>query len=294
MSPFRSLFSAAVLCGVFSLLAVGCGEDKSSGADNSSPNADQDAAALVAQSLGASSGGAADEINDLMKLAKASPIENSKWSVERTGLQPSDLTYDTETGTWTLQFSRTRGLETGMRYSHVERTYTWQFRKSNGEPQVSYIVGTDTAYSIQFNIVSGSGYHRTPRISQHLTELEGDFLAMGTNKNSVVINGSYLRSAIDTITTMRATRVVDHTLDLTYTDITIGRDAPGEAWQNMSGSITGTYTADIEFISGSAYGETHVERNIDVTVTGGTATIHIRGMSYICNLQDGDLADEIP
>jgi hypothetical protein len=294
MLPFRSLFYAAMSAAIFSTMVVGCGEDKASGTDASNPSSDQDAAAVVAQDLGAGSGGATDEINDLMKLAKASPIESIKWSGASNGLNPSDLSYDAGTGTWTLEFSRTRGIETGMRYSHVERTYTWQFRKSDGQPQVSYVVGTDTAYSIQFNIVSGYGYHKSPRITQHLTALEGDFLAMGTNKNTIVINGNYLRSAIDTITTMRATRVVDHTLDLTYTDITIERDAPGEAWQNMSGAITGTYTADIEFLSGAAYGETHIERNIVVNVTGGTATIHIRGMSYICNLQDGELADDIP
>lgn len=294
MFPFRSIVYSAAAAAIIAVIAVGCGDDKASGTDNVNPNADQDAAAVVAQALGSSSGGASDEINDLMQLAKASSIESAKWSVERTGLEASDLSYDPESGTWTLEFSRTRGLITGMRYSHVERTYTWQFRKSDGQPQVSYIVGNDTAYSIQFNIVSGSGYHKSPRLAQHLTELEADFLAMGTNKNSVVINGNYLRSAVDTITTMRATRMVDHTLDLTYTDITIGRDAPGEAWQNMSGAITGTYTADIEFVSGTAYGENHVERNIDVSVAGGTATIHIRGMSFICNLQDGELADDIP
>ncbi len=284
-----SIVKSAVVALAIQVFTIGCSDDATSPNTNLA-NPNEDVAESVASSLGNDNGGAADQIDDLVALAKGNPQMMAKAAGAADGLIPAALTYDQVTGTWTQDFVRERGSQSGAYYAYIARTYQWQFRKSDGTPQIGYVVGNDTANSISFTIVSGNGRHRTPRLSQALTELKGSLLANNTHTNTVTINGEYLRSAVDTIRTRNAVRTIDHTLRLNFDEIVINRLSADEAWEGMSGSINGVFVANVTFTAGEAYSETNITREIDITVSNGEADILVNGARFRSRLQTGELS----
>jgi hypothetical protein len=147
----------------------------------------------------------------------------------------------------------------------------------------------DTAYTIKFNLVEGTGTHRTRRLSQQLTGLSGAFTATGTNTALITINGTYSRSAVDTITTRNAVRTHDHTLSLNFIDVKIPRGNRENFVHQISGTITGNYTAFVTFTRDNLYSEKNINRDFTITLGGGDAKIRIRGLDFMCDLLRGEL-----
>ncbi|KAA0226114.1 hypothetical protein EDS67_20665 [candidate division KSB1 bacterium] len=286
-------FAHLLLPALAALALVACQNDDPV-SSNDSLNATEDAAESIASAVGADNGGATDQLSDVIELAGASGLQKpaevllGKYSEPNT-IASIDTSYDPATGTWTLRLERERGNPNGIPYAEISRTYTYQFLNKNGQPQKYWKVGADTAYTIKFNIVEGTGTHRTRRLSQQLTGLSGSFTATGVNTRLVTINGTYFRSAVDTVTTRNAVRTLDHALNLTFTNVQGPRGSRLELSRKISGTVSGTYTAKVTFQRGESYGETTINRSFTINLGGGNATLNISGKNFEADLTSGEL-----
>lgn len=286
-------FAHLLLPALAALALVACQNDDPV-SSNDSLNATEDAAESIASAVGADNGGATDQLSDVIELAGASGLQKpaevllGKYSEPNT-IASIDTSYDPVTGTWTLRLERERGNPNGIPYAEISRTYTYQFLNKNGQPQKYWKVGADTAYTIKFNIVEGTGTHRTRRLSQQLTGLSGSFTATGVNTRLVTINGTYFRSAVDTVTTRNAVRTLDHALNLTFTNVQGPRGSRLELSRKISGTVSGTYTAKVAFQRGESYGETTINRSFTINLGGGNANLNISGKNFEADLTSGEL-----
>lgn len=287
-------FAGLLIPAFAALVMMGCEKSDPLSAPADEMNATEDAAESIASAIGSDNGGVADQLSDLIELASKSGIQGQssdllgKYS-EATEAAKIDTSYDPATGTWTLKLERERGNPNGVPYAQISRTYTYQFLNKNGQPQKYYIVGADTAYTINFNIVEGTGIHRTRRLSQQLTGLSGSFIATGVNTRLITINGDYERSAVDTITTRNSVRTLDHTLKLTLTDVQVPAGRRFDHTRIFTGTISGTYTAIVTFQRGESYSEKTINREFTIELGDGECNIHIRGLRFVGDLLLGEL-----
>jgi hypothetical protein len=253
--------------------------------------ATEDAAESIASAIGSENGGVVDQLRDVMELASFGRLhaQGEDGLSKASGFGKIDTSYDETTGTWTLKLSRERGDPNGIPYAQISRTYTYQFLNKNGQPQKYWKVGADTAYTIKFNIVDGTGTHRTRHLSQRLTGLSGALTATGVNTRLVTINGTYQRSAVDTITTREAVRTLDHTLKLTLTNVQCPVGQRSESVRKLTGTISGTYNAYVTFQRGESYGEKTINRTFTIDLSEGKADIDIRGLKFKGDLMLGEL-----
>lgn len=285
---------ASLLVPALAALALAACQNDNPVSSNDSLNATEDAAESIASAVGADNGGATDQLSDVIVLAGASGLQKpaevllGKYSEPNT-IASIDTSYDPVTGTWTLRLERERGNPNGIPYAEISRTYTYQFLNKNGQPQKYWKVGADTAYTIKFNIVEGTGTHRTRRLSQELTGLSGSFTATGVNTRLVTINGTYFRSAVDTLTTRNAVRTLDHALNLTFTNVQGPRGSRLELSRKISGTVSGTYTAKVTFQRGESYGEKTINRSFTINLGGGNANLNISGKNFEADLTSGEL-----
>jgi hypothetical protein len=175
-----------------------------------------------------------------------------------------------------------------LQYSRVYRIYEWAFQK-NGVGQQSYVVGTDTANTITFKILSGKAYAWTMMWEHLVDSLTTSWTITNANKDTLTINGSVYRTATDTLITRNATRTLRNKLVLTYGDVKAPRGNRAVVTSAASGTITGTYDATVTFLRGTSYAERTISRTIDVSLSGGTGTIRINGKPFLADLQQGVL-----
>ncbi len=277
------------------LVLAGCDKNDPVSSGDNSTMATEDAAESIASAVGSDNGGAMDQLADVVELASITGIQGQEAGALGKAGEAADIdtTYDPGTGMWTVIISRERGNPDGLYYAAFSRTYTYQFLNKDGQPQKYWRVRNgaqiDTAYTIKFNIVEGTGTHHTPRLSQQLTDLSGAFTATGTNTPLLTINGTYSRSAVDTITTRNAVRTLDHTLSLNFIDIKIPRGSRVNFSNQITGTITGNYTATATFTRGNLYTEKNINRDFTITLGDGNARIKIRGFNYVGDLLRGEL-----
>ncbi len=245
-----------------------------------------DVAASTASTMAENTGGAMDQINDLLSLTSTAPLQKSTAADQ---IEDKSVVYDDATGTWTAVVSRTRGNANGPYYAMFSRTYTYQFLDQNGQPQKYYISNGDTARTIHFKVLSGEGAHHTPRLSQKLLQVSASYVATAVNTPTVVINGSCKRAATDTLSTLKATRILVHSTELKLENVTGPRGTRLDLRKKVSGTVTGTYTATITFIKGEGYTERNVTRDINITLGNGEAVINVVGMAYTSDLATGDV-----
>lgn len=274
-------------------ILAGCEKNDPVSSNDESVMATEDAAESIASALGSDNGGAMDQLSDLAELASVTGMQGEAALGKTGGTAEIDTTYDPVTGTWTAVISRERGNPNGIPYASFSRTYTYQFLNKDGQPQKYWRVRNgaqiDTAYTIKFNIVDGTGIHRTRRLSQELKDLSGAFTATGTNTALITINGTYTRAAADTITTRNAVRTHDHTLSLNFIDVKIPRGRRSDVANQVGGTITGNYTATVTFTRGDLYSEKNINRDFTITLGGGDARIKMRGLDYLCDLLRGEI-----
>ena len=281
----RTLFVGGALV----LLVLGC--EKST--DPATDTTTQDAAESIASAIGEDNGGVLDQLGDLALLCSPSGLQNFSMasanggSLAKGGQVPDTLYYDTITGYWTIEVSRERSEMFGLYYANFSRIYEVQFRNSAGQPQQFYVVGSDTARSVNFRILGGTGYARSPRWNHTLTDILADWTVTNAHTNILTVNGSYSRSAIDTLLTYNGVRAADHALDMTISDVTGPRGNRNNISVATSGQLSGTYAGTITFISGTAYGERDFTRNFTVVFNNGTATITVNGRTFTSDLKTG-------
>ncbi|MBI5868432.1 MAG: hypothetical protein HZB43_09120 [candidate division Zixibacteria bacterium] len=280
---------AATLVGLTLLLVTSGCSSKGTDSKDIAPSANEDVALSVASSLADDNGGIADQIKDIDALTRPTGLNPIGKELRQLGWAAAAPTYDPQTGTWEWEFSHEFISGSGKYHALISRSYQWRFKKNNGNPQIAYIVGSDTAYSIELTIVHGDGHHRTPHLSQTLTDLTGNFVATGTNTTTVTVNGTCSRSAVDTVSTHNALRSLNHHTALTLTNVQFRRAGAVDPWESITGTITGTFTADVSFTSGAAYSERSVTREISVTLGQGQAIISFNGRSFEADLLHGEL-----
>ena len=169
------------------------------------------------------------------------------------------------------------------------RTFTYQFLNSAGEAQKLFITDGDTAASINYNIVEGDGYYKNFRLSHDLKEIQASFVATNTNTDLVTVNGVYKRAAVDTITTQSFTRISDHALELNIIDVMGPKGSRRNLAQKVSGTITGTFHADITFDGERGYAEKTVDKEITIVIGEGEATINVNGNVYMSDIESGQV-----
>ena len=107
----------------------------------------------------------------------------------------------------------------------------------------------------------------------------------------------YVRSGLDTITTANAVRTLDHTVSMTFTNITGPRIRPASLMftrknlmNQATGTITGVYTATVTVQRGSTYKEKSIEREFTITLGSGEGAIGIHGdgRGFRANLLTGE------
>lgn len=251
---------------------------------------DEDVATAVAGAVGEDGGGAADQVNDAASLAStggipaSAALTNAPYGAD--GVAAIDTVYDAASGWWTATLTRTR-LAPGVGYAaYVYRVYQYQFLNSGGTAQRRYIVNGDTARTINFKILRGIGYHRTPRRVHRLDSLSGNWVVTNAHLPTVTITGStdtYYRHGIDTLTTPAATRTHDNVLRITDLQVTRTRGLT----PSVSGTMSGTYEATITFLRGEVYREKSVSREFTVTYTGDETRVGVGGRNFRFDRQFG-------
>lgn len=252
----------------------------------STMSVNEDVAASVADNLSENTGGAMDQINDLISLTGTAPLAKS---VGTDQVEDKNTVYDEATGTWTATISRERGNPSGNYYAQFSRIYTYQFVNKDGQPQKNYITNNDTARTIYFKVLEGTGRHHTLRISQQLLAVTASFTATSVHTPTVVINGSSKRSAVDTLTTVRVVRVHQHSTDLNFSNVTGPRGSRLDLSKKVSGTVTGTYSATITFLKGEGYEDRTVNRAIEIILGSGESQIRFSGYHFKGDLLTGEL-----
>ncbi len=273
-----TLFTMALL---FMSMITGCqNSDNPVNPDNRTTVVD-DAAESVANALATNHGGTFDQMNDIMIISSVAGLQNEAGAISDIHADDSSIhsvskTYDPVTGWWTLTLSRQRFDDFG--YAEMHREYQYQFLNSNGNFQQYWLTGSDTAHSLHFKIISGSGERHTMRFAHHLVSLSSEWMVTGINTNIITINtvnnGAYTRVGSDTMKTLNALRTLNHTLTMTFNNVTGPRTTRLHLAEKTSGTITGTYHADITFTRGELYTEKTIDKTFTITF-GGDGTTHL-------------------
>lgn len=270
----------------FAFMFTGCSEDNSVSPTTDALDVNTDVAESIAGAVGESSGGVVEQVGDVIDLT--SQLKLGKTSADGF-LDHREATYDETTGMWTLVVKRERGIVGTIPFGTWTRTFTYQFLNSKGAVQKFFITDGDTATSINYNIVEGDGYYKNFRLSHDLKEIEGSFVATETNTDIVTVNGVYKRAAVDTITTQSFTRTSDHSVELNVIDVKGPKGSRRNLAEKVSGTITGTFHADITFDGERGYAEKTVDKDINIVIDNGEATIDVNGNIYMSDIESGQI-----
>lgn len=282
--PAARLFTLTML--MLTLSLAGCSSDDPITPSPAAMTVDQDAANAMAADLAADSGGVTDQIADLSTaitgLGSAKTLVHARFR---------EASWDETTGTWTITVSRERGDPDGTPYGSMSRVYTLRLLNAAGQPLQYRVVGADTARTAEFAIVSGTGVHRTQRRAHNLDELAGTFTVTGVDTDLLTINGTYHRAASNRLETPRFVRTLVGALDVELIDITVPRALGVDFSAAVSGTISGTFVADITVTRGAEYSERHIERDVLIILGNGEATITCGGGAFRVLLGTGELGD---
>jgi len=288
MRTSKRFLHVCMVLGVVGLLFItACGKTTAPN-DTSNPTANRDAAEVIASDIAYQTGGTVDQIADVCLFATADGLNNMKSKYPDTYFN-IQKTYNGSTGIWAIHIERERGTAGLIPYAFFARDYTLQYLNEADEFQQHYVVGADTARTIQFNVVQGTGRHITRRLSQQLNQLTAHWTVTNANQNIVTVNGDYSRAAVDTLTYWNRIRTSDHTLLLTIQDLTVPRGENPNIANAISGHITGHLHAEITFTNGTAYNESVIDRDIDITIGNGQGNIDINGTTYRSDISNGEL-----
>lgn len=311
-----SLFSLLLIGALF--LSTGCKND-----DAVNPIAEnlasQDAANVIAGEVGTESGGVNDMLSDMTDF-RTSPLfaneDGGTALLNETGTGRYGnyaRTYNPDTQTWTVVIEA--ALQSSFRTGAWRREYQYFFSK-NGVKQQFFITTGVMADKINFAIVESgcSGQFTNPRISHQLTALRGSVeavVSVSNNDTLLTVNSVVprYRAAIDSVKIRGGLRTSDHNLTLTLSNVVVPtrleqrlpeQNIGGRRFRNVrpiSGTISGTYNAQMSFQRGDTYSEREVTRNFTINFgasTGESVDVEVTGVSAPkftgkVNLQTGEL-----
>ncbi|MFZ2323827.1 MAG: hypothetical protein WAV89_09030 [Ignavibacteriaceae bacterium] len=294
LKPLRDFLVRSVALLSLMFFLVNC-EDDNNVLSNQDPTNSSDNAEAIASSISSETSGAADQLSYLSDLAAEDGI--SSLAKTTSGLAKSsdekitsiDTVYDESTEKWTITISRERTISERSFTSNYYHKYTVQYLK-NGIPQKHYIVNGDTANTIKFNIVEGTGTVQSNKINQNLESTSGSWVATITANNAMVVAGSYNRSANATFTTANATRSYDYSLSLSFTGLSVPINYGDELWLYLSGFMSGQFTGEY---SATVNGETYQKsvNNAFAIAFSKKATYNITmdGEDYSADIDTGEL-----
>lgn len=290
MKATKYFFSLLMIA---SLVIVGC--EKTTDPTTDSSVLYEDAAESIAAAVGDESGGVTDQFSDVMIAGGGGTMSSAVPVMDGGDLVTAGVPiYDSLTGWWSVSVDR--NFQSTLVQRSITREYRYQFQK-NGTIQKRFVVGNDTATTMKFRIVSGSGYFRGPRVNHSLTQLKGAWTSSNINKDTVTISldSTYVRSGTDTITTRNMQRTHTGTMTITALSIKAPRYRPllHTTWRSnfhhaISGTISGNYTATITFQRGDAYKERSINRDFTITVGDGSGSLSMNGGGMFgIDLHDG-------
>ncbi len=287
------------------LTAPGCRKN-STGPDLSGVSSNQDAAQSIANAVGEDNGGVADQMGDIADATGGSAgisanvgsyfTEAALLKSAATTGDSISKTFNTSDTSWTVYVSRSRVGLLG-RQAGFTRTYYIKFIDPTGKalPRFATASPADTASTIVFKVLSGTGYTETLHAGTHLLSVTADYVVTGANTSTITVNGSFTRTGTDTINTSASSeRVLNHTLTATLTNVTGPRTPRYQLASRIpratGGTITGTYSATVTVVRGDSYTERSFTKNFQITFgTDGSADIGVNGSRFVCNTADGEL-----
>ncbi len=251
------------------------------------------ASTSVASGLSVSDFGAVDQMGDMVHLTHllSAPGPGSEILGRDDGMEVDSVvrSYDSTTGWWTVTMFRERSRDD--HFVEFERTYQLQFLGAGGMFQKFWLVGSDTARSVRFKIVSGQGVRSGDDGIHRLISLSGEWMVDGVNTDTVTINtvsgGNYTRVATDTMSHDASFRTSYSTLVLTFTNVTGPREGLLRLEGATGGTISGTYHALVTFQHDSTTVTTTIDRTIDITLGGGSAHFGFGGKLFTSDLRSG-------
>jgi len=286
-ATLRMLMAGFGILMIGMLVAGGCSKDDATAPQTSIiPTAEKDVFESVITAIAEDNGGVVDQADDLAAIAGG--IDSlSAFAKPIAGIGVP--VYDSATCTWQVQIMRQRGAPSEPFHATYTRTYRYQYRNQFGEPQAQRLVGSDTAYSVHFEIVEGNGSCHTTRLSQRVMSMNGTLLATGVNTDTIVISGTCTRSGVDTLTSYQSVRTLEYQLELSLTNVRCLRGQSEDISQQIRGDLSGSYIANVAFMSGYTYGETNISRTMEIAMGDGRAILSIGDGTY-----SGDLATGTP
>jgi hypothetical protein len=268
-------------------VAGGCSKDDTVAPQTTAvPTADSDVFETVIAAIGEDNGGVVDLAGDM--AAAADDIDSFPVSakiIAGVGVPA----FDSVTGTWQVQITRQKGNPAEPSHATYMRTYRYQYRNQSGETLQHRVNGADTAYSIHFEVMEGSGTGHTSRIAQQIMSMVGTLEATGVNTDTIVINGTCTRTGVDTLLSYQSVRTLEYQLELTFANVRCLRAQTQDISQQIKGDLNGSFMANVSFMSGYTYGETNIVRTMAVVIGVGHATVSIGDGTYT-----GDLATGTP
>lgn len=290
MKTKNNIFFTLLIMGLF---IIGC--DKSTDPVVDSSVLFEDAAESISAAMGDESGGVTESFADVMIAGGAGTLGSASPAMEGADLVTAGVpVYDSLTGWWSVSVNRS--LDNMLVQRSITREYQYLFQL-NGNFQKRYIVNGDTATTLKFKIVSGTGYFNNARVSHHLTHLSGAWTSSDINKDTVTISldNIFVRSGVDSIKTRNLLRTHNSTLTITGVNVKAPRYRPLDhtTWRNnfyraISGTISGNYSATIAFQRGDAYKERSINRDFTITVGDGEGNLFFNGGErFRINLSNG-------
>ncbi|MCS7013966.1 MAG: hypothetical protein RMI34_10455 [Chloroherpetonaceae bacterium] len=296
----RLSFFPLLLAGFIAFAAAGC-QNATGPVQDDSLLATIDAAEVIAGAIGSDNGGLHDQLTDIVELSldgvlglvavpdEPNLMDNRPGPMLSRGGVVRRREYDPNTQTWTITVQRT--MNSPVVQGSWMRQYRLRFSR-NGVGQQFFRTNNQYADLVTFEIVpdSCSGSFKSPRISHRLTRLEGAVrgtISVADTANPIMtINSTapYRRAAIDSLKIGEALRVSNHTVTATLRDVVVPLSR-ARRFQNIyaratSGTISGTYTANITFVRGEQYEESQVNREFTIDLSqerNGRLPLSLRG-----------------
>lgn len=302
MQARRHVWGGVVL--LAAILVAGCHKNENPVSTVSSTDPATTAAMNAAASTNVASGlsvndfGAADQMGDMVHLTHLLAVPGPAVGIlgRDDGMEVDSVvrSYDSTTGWWTVTMFRERSRED--HFVEFERTYQLQFLTAGGGFLKFWRVGSDTATSLHFKIVSGQGVRSGDRGIRRLISLSGDWMVDGLKTDTLHINTAdgvaYTRVQADTMTHDDAFRTSYSTLSLTFTDVTGPRDEHLGLAEATGGTISGSYHAVVTFQRDSVTVSTTIDQTINITLGSDSAHFGFGGKLFVSDLRSGDCREE--
>ncbi len=279
-----------------SLLLTGCQEDDSPVQTQTDPietQATEDAADLIAESVGGDNGGINDQLTDIDQILMdfKDPGGGKIALSEETNKADSEgsytRTFNESDTTWIVYVTRSYTNSILNIEGEWTRGYNVWFKKEGEKKKYPRdIFGNIVVDQVYFSFIADSctGIYQDIFIYHELKNLEGSWVGdINLNDSTMTVNtrDTYQRAALDTLRFGEAQRTSDHSLTCELENVKyklfkrplrLNRPDARKRVQPISGKISGEYNAFITFKLGEIEDERTVKRTFVVDYGEGSST----------------------